>query len=111
MTDISGLRRLFDNVFSNIMKYGDKREDIRVEAALNGTIVKIVVENHILEQAKKVESTRIGLKTCERICSDLQGIFRYTEEEHIFTVEITFPMAIETTKDNKEEAKEARSKN
>lgn len=111
MTDISGLRRLFDNVFSNIMKYGDKREDIRVEAALNGTIVKIVVENHILEQVKKVESTRIGLKTCERICSDLQGIFRYTEEEHIFTVEITFPMAIETTKDNKEEAKEARSKN
>ena len=88
MTDISGLRRLFDNVFSNIMKYGDKREDIRVEAALNGTIVKIVVENHILEQAKKVESTRIGLKTCERICSDLQGTFRYTEEEHLSLIHI-----------------------
>lgn len=110
MTDISGLRRLFDNVFSNIMKYADKKEVIRVEAGLNGAIIKIVIENHILEQAKKVESTRIGLKTCERICSDLQGTFRYTEEEHIFTVEITFPMAIETTKDNKEEAKEARTK-
>ena len=105
MTDISGLRRLFDNVFSNIMKYADKKEVIRIEAGLNGSIIKIIIENHILEQAKKVESTRIGLKTCERICSDLQGAFRYTEDEHLFTVEVTFPIAIET-KDDVEARKE-----
>ena len=108
MTDLSGLRRLFDNVFSNIMKYADKKQVIRVEAGLNGSIIEINVENHILEQAKKVESTRIGLKTCERICSDLKGTFRYTEEEHSFNVEITFPVT-EEINEEVNEVKEERT--
>lgn len=110
MTDISGLRRLFDNVFSNIMKYALKKEPIGVKAELKNGMIYIAVENSIWEQAKKVESTRIGLKTCERICSDLKGTFRYTEEEHIFTVEVMFPAAIGTKeKDSTEEAKEERT--
>lgn len=93
MTDISGLRRLFDNVFSNIMKYALKKEPIGVKAELDHDRISIQVTNSIWEQAKKVESTRIGLKTCERICSDLQGSFVYQEDEHLFTVEIVFPVA------------------
>lgn len=89
--DISGLRRLFDNIFSNIMKYADKNEVVCIYAETEAENVKILAINGMPEEAKKVESTRIGLKTCEKICSDLGGDFSYDEQERIFTVRILIP--------------------
>ncbi len=90
--DISGLRRLFDNIFSNIMKYADKKEVVCIYAETEADNVKILAINGMPEEAKKVESTRIGLKTCEKICSDLGGDFSYDEQERIFTVRILIPI-------------------
>lgn len=92
LTDVSGLRRLFDNVFSNVMKYGDKKYPISVSAEEVKGKIFIRVINHIPEEIKKVESTRIGLKTCEKICADLNGMFIYNEEESTFSVSISFPI-------------------
>ncbi|MGF6375957.1 signal transduction histidine kinase [Clostridiales Family XIII bacterium PM5-7] len=91
--DISGLRRLFDNVFSNVMKYADKKFPVGISAEINEENIIIRVTNHIPEETKKVESTRIGLKTCEKICSDLNGRFDYKEEDTVFLVSISFPVA------------------
>lgn len=91
--DISGLQRLFDNIFSNIMKYADKREVVCIYAETEGDFVKILAINGMPEEVKKVESTRIGLKTCEKICSDLGGEFSYDEQDRMFTVRVLIPVA------------------
>lgn len=91
LVDISGMRRLFDNLFSNIMKYAEKKASIEVTARVEGDIIRIEVSNTIMENAKKVESTRIGLKTCEKICTDVNGSFSYEEENNVFTARIALP--------------------
>lgn len=91
--DISGLQRLFDNIFSNIMKYADKKEVVCIYAETEGDFVKILAINGMPEESKKVESTRIGLKTCEKICSDLGGEFSYDEQDRMFTVRVLLPVA------------------
>ena len=55
------------------------------------------IENTILEESKKVESNKIGLKTCEKICSIHGGRFSYTEEEQKFIVKISLPVAEKKT--------------
>ena len=92
MADVSALRRLFDNIFSNIMKYADKRENVCIYAETENNQIKVLAINGMPEEAKKVESTRIGLKTCEKICSDQGGQFSYDEQERIFTVRILLPI-------------------
>ena len=91
--DISSVRRLFDNLFSNIMKYANTKFSIEIKADVIKDKIKLVLQNHIWEEAKKVESTKIGVKTCKKICEDLGGTFKAMEEEKVYTTEILFPVA------------------
>ncbi|NLD10800.1 MAG: HAMP domain-containing histidine kinase, partial [Clostridiales bacterium] len=91
-TDISSLRRLFDYLFSNIMKYANTKFAVEVKADVIRDKIKIVLQNHIWDEAKKVESTKIGVKTCKKICEDMNGTFKAMEEEKIYTTEILFPI-------------------
>lgn len=93
MVDLSSARRLFDNIFSNLMKYASKRDPVGISALADDKNIQIVISNIIAENAKKVESTRIGLKTCEKICSDLKGSFTYEETDHEFTAKVVMPVA------------------
>ena len=91
-TDVSGVHRIFDNLFSNMMKYASEKFPIEVKGSLIQNKVKLVFQNHIREEAKKVESTKIGVKTCQRLVQDLHGSFHVMEEEKIYTTEILFPV-------------------
>jgi len=91
-TDPSAMQRLFDNLFSNIMKYADENHPIEIRAGLDGQQIFIVIKNHIAEAAKKVESTKIGVKTCKKIVEDLSGKFHALEEDNIYTSEIYYPV-------------------
>lgn len=91
-TDVSGVHRIFDNLFSNMMKYASEKFPIEVKGSLIQHKVKLVFQNHIREEAKKVESTKIGVKTCQRLVQDLHGSFHVMEEEKIYTTEILFPV-------------------
>lgn len=95
--DISGLRRLFDNVFSNIMKYADKTSAIRISAVLDPDRRNIVIRmiNGVLTESRRVESNKIGLKTCEKICRDMGGSFTYQDEGQLFTVRMVLPVHIQ----------------
>ncbi|MGN0658538.1 MAG: histidine kinase dimerization/phospho-acceptor domain-containing protein [Emergencia sp.] len=104
-TDISSMKRLFDNIFSNIMKYADKKTTVDVTAEETEEKIHIRIANEVLQESRQVESTRIGLKTCEKICRDLQGSFTYEEQDDIFAVEIFFPAG--GIAENEEENKEA----
>ena len=91
-TDISAIMRVFDNLFSNIMKYANIRFPVLIKSDLTEDGISMIFQNHIRQSAKKVESTKIGVKTCRKICQDLGASFRATEEELIYTTEILFPV-------------------
>ena len=90
--DVSGLRRLFDNLFSNIMKYADKRRHLSISASVQEDLIIVRIINGVLEMSRKVESNNIGLKTCEKICRDMGGRFEYDDDGLLFKVKITIPV-------------------
>ena len=92
--DISGLRRLFDNLFSNVTKYADKSSALRISAHLKEEekIISVRMINSVLTESRRVESNKIGLKTCEKICDDMGGSFSYSDEGQMFTVNLTIPV-------------------
>lgn len=89
--DVSALRRLFDNIFSNITKYADKKEPVTIMGKVADKNIIVLAKNRIREDSRSVESNKIGLKTCEKICKDMGGEFKYQDEEQEFTVKITLP--------------------
>lgn len=93
--DVSMMRRLFDNLFSNVLKYAQKGEPLAIRANNNGNIVEIVFDNVVATNAKKIESTKIGLKTCEKICSDLGGQFLVFEVKNHYVSKIEIPICID----------------
>lgn len=90
--DISSIRRLFDNMFSNIMKYGDKNYHVSIRVDKEDDWISVRVINRILESSRKVESNKIGLKTCEKICLDMGGLFVYKDDEKMFSARVSLPV-------------------
>lgn len=89
-TEITYLRRVFDNIFSNIMKYADKQNPISVILEMDNNKIRTEICNKKAKGADKVESTQIGIKTCQKICNDLKGKFEISETEKDYCTEITF---------------------
>ena len=91
--DISTLRRLFDNLFSNMMKYADPAITVDIQGGIEGSRVRFFFSNHVRENQKRVESSRIGVKTCRKICEDMHGVFRAKELDGFYSTEILLPLA------------------
>ncbi|SFE60865.1 Signal transduction histidine kinase [Peptostreptococcaceae bacterium pGA-8] len=89
-TEVAALRRLFDNLFSNIMKYANKKDSIKIKAESIDGKISIRLENNVATEARMVESTCIGVKTCEKLVSDLGGSFvsEETDEKYITKIEL-----------------------
>ena len=65
--NVSSLRRLFDNLFSNILKYAGKDFPVEVCATYSENRIEILFRNTIWKEAKQRESTKIGVKTCRKL--------------------------------------------
>lgn len=99
--DVSSLRRLFDNIFSNIMKYADPKIAVQVIATLEMLDYKedkeffsFRFENRISQDAKMVESTKIGVLTCEQITKDLGGQYSWKDDDKVYVTNILLPVYI-----------------
>lgn len=86
------LKRLFDNLFSNIEKYADPSRCVSISQSLTLDCLHVSVHNYILPNPNPVESTNIGLKTCERIVQQLGGEFQYQKTEGEFLVQFSIPL-------------------
>lgn len=81
-TDVTILRRVFDNIFSNIEKYAKKEEAIKITLVSEDHWIVITIENVIEDRKNVSESSRLGVKTCRRAMEYLGGRF---EDEQIET--------------------------
>ncbi len=90
--DVGHVRRIFDNLYSNICKYADSAHPVSILIEGENKTMKIFVSNHVKTQTNRVESNRIGLQTCEKLVGAMDGTFRQKREGDTFSVEITLPL-------------------
>ena len=90
--DIQYLRRLFDNLFSNVRKYAGVDGPVIVNSHIAGNDLIITVTNEIRRDSTFLESTNIGLKTCQKIAEQMNGTFEIEKNGTDFTVRVTFPL-------------------
>ena len=87
--NLISIRRVFDNLFSNILKYADKSEPIKIRYYIENNILIITIKNKINNNLKSVISTGIGLKTCTKIIEMHNGQLSTQKIDNFFIVTIT----------------------
>lgn len=90
-TNVDYLSRVLDNLYSNIVKYADHQSPATFFVEYRDRMVIVTGENKIAKRSGKVESTKLGLLTCESIMHTLQGSFRVQKLGDTFTVVLALP--------------------
>ena len=89
--DLSMMKRMMDNICSNIQKYARKEQPIYLQISIEKGNIKIVFENEKKEINHEVESNKIGLKSVNKIIEIHQGQCFIQDLMDSFILIITFP--------------------
>ena len=90
-TDAAMLKRVIDNLVSNVKKYADREKPVVILTEEKEGEIAVTVSNSISDRISGTESTRIGLRTCAKILEGLGGSFTAERKEDIFTAEFRLP--------------------
>lgn len=90
--DLNHIRRVFDNLFSNVSKYADPEKPVAILRESENGRLHITISNSIPRHQTRVESNRIGLQTCQKLVATMHGEFRKTQTEETFTAEVILPL-------------------
>lgn len=91
--DEASLKRLFQNLFSNVLKYGDKSKPVTLQFFTEKNLCRITLSNAIKRNQIGIESNHIGLKSAEKIAEMHHGTLTFTQKnELLFLVEVTLPL-------------------
>ena len=91
-TNIELLRRTFDNLYSNILKYAEPSEPVQIRYFRENDQVILILQNTVSPIQDRMESTNIGLNTCRRILKMLGGSFDVQESNNTYCVRLLLPM-------------------
>ena len=90
--DLTHLRRVFDNLFSNVSKYADPAQPVAILMKPEREDLHISITNHIALQSNRRESNRIGLQTCHKLVAAMGGEFSQRRTKQTFTAEVLLPL-------------------
>ena len=90
--DKSMIKRIFSNLFSNILKYGDKSVPVKINGCFTKTEYVLEISNGIKQQSAEVESNHIGLLSVEKMMQQLGGESAFSEENGLFSVKLKFQL-------------------
>lgn len=85
------LRRIMNNLFSNVIKYGDKGHEVLAELRRNKGEVVISLINKVKKTDDNVESNHIGLKSVEKMVRLHNGILEVVNKD-CFQIRIVLPI-------------------
>ncbi|MBR0040644.1 MAG: HAMP domain-containing histidine kinase [Oscillospiraceae bacterium] len=91
VADAMYLKRVMDNLVSNAKKYADRAFPIVFVSELSGNDLSICVSNTIAKGISRVESTRIGLRTCAKIMQAMGGSFETASDEERYAASLSLP--------------------
>ena len=86
------LKRVLDNLVSNIKKYADRERPVMLLCERTGDEISVCFSNAVAPERSRAESTRIGLRTCEKIMTRMGGRFLTRSDEEHFAAELTLPL-------------------
>lgn len=89
--DLSMMKRMINNICSNILKYAKKDKPIYLEISIKQGKIKIVFENEKKKDLQKIESNKIGLKSVQKIVEKHQGQLFIQDLPETFVLIITLP--------------------
>lgn len=86
------LKRVVDNLISNVKKYADREKPVVFLTEYTNGWLSVCISNTISKSLNKVESTRIGIRTCEKIMQHMSGTFKVTKDDEHFAAEFSIPV-------------------
>ncbi|WP_208985001.1 sensor histidine kinase [Maledivibacter halophilus] len=92
--DIRLIERLFDNIFTNIIRYGDHCTTVTVTVIVEKDFLQIVISNGVNPKNSlyTVNSTGIGLMNCKKIMELHKGEFLTRSDNRCYKSIIKFPI-------------------
>ena len=94
--DVMYLKRVLDNLFDNIRKYADPAQSVAIAALIEDGALHICLSNSVNPASGRIESNKIGLRTCAKIMAQMAGGFKRYTENGKFTAEVILPIQAET---------------
>lgn len=91
-SDRSMLKRIFSNLFSNILKYGDKKMPVVTTGQMQETEYIIYITNTIKSENSHIDSNNIGLKNVDKMMRLLDSRMYVHQIKEQFEVELRFPL-------------------
>lgn len=89
--DMGLIDRIFDNIFSNVIKYAQK-EQVKVALFIEENKLHIQVKNQKKMNQFKEESTCIGTKSMDKMIRQMNGKIIINDEESTYCVECMIPL-------------------
>ena len=89
LLDFSMIKRMINNLCSNIQKYSDKHVDMTL--TLDDSF-DLLLTNKKKSDLSKVESNKIGLKSVKRIVELHEGACSIEDSEKTFSIHISIPL-------------------
>lgn len=95
MGDTTLFKRICSNLFSNILKYGNKQEPVTLTVSVDQDIL-ITLQNTVQPLHHSVESNQIGLKSVRKMLELMGGTLAVCAEGHTFTAKLRIPISSRT---------------
>ena len=93
VADAMYLKRVMDNLVSNAKKYADTSAPVVFRSALEDGLLTVCVSNTVAQNVSRVESTKIGLRTCAKIMETMGGSFSSSLEGLEYRAVFSVPIA------------------
>lgn len=84
------VRRILDNITSNILKYADPEQEITVRSVQEENKAGLLFLNKTLTVLPSAESTKVGLTSMETMMVKMNAVFRVEQGEDWFCVTLLF---------------------
>lgn len=93
-SDKTMLKRILDNLFSNIFKYGDKKETVLVSFTLQKETFTVTIKNAVKAEHSREDNNNIGLKSVRKMIRLLDGELHVSQTSGIFTAALTLKTGV-----------------
>ena len=97
-TDANLLKRIIENVISNVLKYADVGRPVVIDGTVEGDLLRLSVTNGIPNGPTNAESNGIGLRTCRKLASEMGAEITTGDDGDTYTFVLTVPVNEEREK-------------